>query len=450
MRILVPVHQFNNFGGIINHTEQLIAGLKDLGHEVTFAFLKPSTQRPKPVKIPILDEDLIEQGYERGAGTKLPVHQGKGWMSNYYSFLNKESVESFVQMANQHDMIIWESIFGFKNKKSKGNTVWLPMIEDVTAKQVMIVHDGNLRKLYPWVYKFRSKMEGVSCVHVSAYESAEAMDLPRSMILNPQVIGDTPPEINFEGRQRVILSPQTFKRWKHVDDLVASVPYLEDCTVKVAGDGIERSYMTSIDKCKPEYYCTKETDPDAPESLQGNRIWENAINHGMKYLGFISEKVRDEILKDSLFLIDPSWSKTYGEHFNRTIVDAMKMGAVPIAVNLGIAPNESGVGSLFKPNENYLMLKYDYTPKQYADKINEYLNISKEEYERIVRNNFELIKKFDRRKIAQDYIDLAYGKVCGEKYDTPPVADPKFVENCESMWNENFREEELSSLESFF
>ena len=65
-------------------------------------------------------------------------------------------------------------------------------------------------------------------------------------------------------------------------------------------------------------------------------------------------------------------------------------------------------------------------------------------------NNFELIKKFDRRKIAQDYIDLAYGKVCGEKYDTPPVADPKFVENCESMWNENFREEELSSLESFF
>ena len=96
------------------------------------------------------------------------------------------------------------------------------------------------------------------------------------------------------------------------------------------------------------------------------------------------------------------------------------------------------------------MLKYDYTPKQYADKINEYLNISKEEYERIVRNNFELIKKFDRRKIAQDYIDLAYGKVCGEKYDTPPVADPKFVENCESMWNENFREEELSSLESFF
>jgi hypothetical protein len=49
MKILVPVHQFNNFGGIINHTEQLIAGLKDGGHEVTFAFLKPTAQKPKVV-----------------------------------------------------------------------------------------------------------------------------------------------------------------------------------------------------------------------------------------------------------------------------------------------------------------------------------------------------------------------------------------------------------------
>lgn len=444
MKILVPVHQFNNFGGIINHTEQLVAGLKDLGHEVTFAFLKPTAQKPKPVEIE------IPEGYELGAGTGLPVHQGKGWITNYYSFLNKDSIDNFVKMANEHDIVIWESIFGFKNKNSEENTVWLPMIKEVTAKQVMIVHDGNLRKLYPWVYKFKDHMKGIACVHVSAFESAKAIDLPRSMILNPQEIGDVNADINFENRKRQILSPQTFKRWKHVDDLVASVPYLNECKVKVAGDGIERNYMTSVDKCKAEYHCNKTKDPDASEDRLGKKIWDNATDCGMEYLGFITETERDNILKESLFLIDPSWSRTYGEHFNRTIVDAMKTGTVPIAINLGIAPDVDGVGSLFKPNENYLMLKYDYTAKQYGDMINKFLDIPQKVYEKIATTNFELIKKFDRRKIAQDYIDLANGKVCGEKHEVPSFADPKFVKDGNDMWDSHFEVEETSSLESFF
>lgn len=446
MKILVPVHQFNNFGGIINHTEQLIAGLKDGGHEVTFAFLKPTAQKPKVVEIP----NECPEGYELGAGTQVPVHQGKGWITGYYSFLNEQSVKEFVQMANQHDIVIWESIFGFKNKNSEANTVWLPMVNEVNAKQVMIVHDGNLRKLYPWVYKFKDKMAGVACVHTSAYESASTIDLPRAMILNPQKISDVNPEINFENRKRQILSPQTFKRWKRVDDLVASVPYLNDCKVLVAGDGIERNYMTSVDKCKPEYHCTKERDPDASEDRLGRKIWDNAVEKSMDYLGFITEKQRDDILTESLFLIDPSWSNTYGEHFNRTVVDAMKTGTIPLAVNRGISGSDDGVGSLFKPNENYLMLKYDYTPKQYGEMINKYLDIPKSVYEKIANNNFQLIKKFDRKKIGQDYVDLAMGKVCGEKHEIPKFADPKFVADGNKMWDTHFELQESSSLENFF
>ena len=446
MKILVPVHQFSNFGGIINHTEQLIAGLKDLGHEVTFAFLKPTAQKPKKVEIPT---DL-EDGYELGAGTRLPVHQGKGWITDYYSFLNKESIAEFVRVANEHDLVIWESIFGFKNKSSEKNMDWMPMVNDVTTKQVVIVHDGNLRKLYPWIYKFKNKIAGVSCVHVSAYDSAAVMDLPRAMILNPQEIGEAP-EINFENRKRQILSPQTFKRWKRVDNLVAAVPYLNDCKVIVAGDGIERNYMTSVDKCKPEYYCTKETDPDASGERLGKRIWDNATDAGMDYIGFITETKRDEILRESLFLIDPSWSKTYGEHFNRTVVDAMKTGTVPIAVNLGIAPNEDGYGSLFKPNENYLMLKYDYTPKQYGEKINKFLDIPQAAYEKIARNNFELIKKFDRKVVAQDYIDLAEGKNAGVYgTSTPKFVDPAFEKAAEDMWVAHFDPPPVATLEDFF
>ena len=446
MKILVPVHQFSNFGGIINHTEQLIAGLKDLGHEVTFVFLKPSTIKPKSVEIP----SVLDEGYELGEGTGLPVHQGKGWITDYYSFLNKDSIAEFVAEANKHDLVIWESIFGFKNKNSENNIDWLPMIEDVSAKQVMIVHDGNLRKLYPWVYRFKNKLAGVACVHVSAFESAAVMDLPRAMILNPQNIGDAP-EINFQNRKRQILSPQTFKRWKRVDNLVASVPYIQDCKVIVAGDGIERNYMTSVDKCKPEYYCTKETDPSAPEERLGRRIWDNATESGMEYIGFITEAKRDEILRESLFLIDPSWSRSYGEHFNRTVVDAMKTGTVPIAVNLGISPNEDGVGSLFKPNQNYLMLKYDYTPKQYGEMINKFLDIPQSVYEKIARNNFELIKKFDRKVVAQDYINLASGVDAGV-YGTVKAnfTDPMFSRAADDMWESHFEPAEVATLESFF
>jgi glycosyltransferase involved in cell wall biosynthesis len=446
MKILVPVHQFNNFGGIINHTEQLIAGLKDLGHEVTFAFLKPTAQKPKPVNIPT----TLEDGWEIGAGTGLPVHQGKGWITPYYSFLNADSIAEFVKMANEHDVIIWESLFGFKNKNSEGNIDWLPMVNDVTPKQVVIIHDGNLQKLYPWIYKFKDKIAGVACVHVSAYASAAAMDLPRAMILNPQHIGNLS-NSSFENRKRQILSPQTFKRWKHVDDLVASVPYLKDTKVIVAGDGIERNYMTSVDKCKPEYYCTKQTDPDATGERLGKRIWDNATDAGMDYVGFISETTRDDILSESMFLIDPSWSKTYGEHFNRTVVDAMKTGTVPLAVNLGIAPDENGVGTLFKPNENYLMLKYDYTPKEYGEKINEYMEINKYDYDRIVQNNFKLIKQFDRRKVAQDYLDLANGIDCGF-YDSisKTGGSIQLPIDAEKMWTAHFEPEESASLESFF
>jgi glycosyltransferase involved in cell wall biosynthesis len=448
MKVLVPVHSFNNFGGIINHNEQLIAGLKEMGHDVTFAFLKPTAVYPKKVEIPT----VLAEGYAIGEGTGLPVHQGKGWITDYYSFLNKKSIQEFVEMANQHDVVIWQSIFGFKNKNTEENVDWLPMVQDVTAKQVAIIHDGNLRKLYPWINLLKHKLAGLACVHPSAYASAEAIDLPRAMILNPQQIDPLPKAPAFSERKRQLLSAQTFKRWKRVDDLVASVPYLKDAKVYVAGDGIERNYMCSIDKCKPEYYCTKERDPHASDDILGNKIWDNATANGMEYLGFITEKRRDGILRESLFMIDSSWSNSYGEHFNRVVVDAMRTGTVPIAVNRGIASNDEGIGSLFRPNKNYLMLKFDYKPKEYADKINQFLDIPEKAYMQIVENNYKVIQNFDRKKIAEDYINLAFGKDAGYhgKLETPKFTDPKFERDGNKQWDAHFVKEEVASLDSFF
>lgn len=440
MKILSVVHDFNNFGGIIAHTEQLIAGFKDLGHTADFVYLRSTKSGGKMA----LTDDT---GFETGEGTGVPVHQGKGWKCDYLSFINEDDVQKFVKKANEYDIIIWQSIFGFKNQDSEGKKDWVDMIRKVKAKQIVIVHDGNLRKNYPWIHHLREHITALACVHPSAFNQAEAMEIPRALIVNPQNIADLP-DVQFKNRKNVVFSLQTFKRWKRVDDLVAAVPYINGKVV-IAGDGIERAYMASKDKCKPEYYCTKDRDSDASDDMIGNPIWANAEAAGMKYIGFVTEAKRDEILSKVKFLLDPSWSRTYGEHFNRVVVDAMKQGVVPIARNLGISDNENGIG-FFKPNENYLMIPWDATPKQFGDMINTWMSMSEEQYNKIVQNNWELIQQFDRKNVASKYIELAEGSLETETGKYLSSLD----NTIDAVWNKHFGFDEVmnpvSTLDSLF
>lgn len=443
MKIFVVMHVFNNFGGIINHNEQLCAGFKELGHDVTFAYVKPTKTLYKQVN------QSIPEGYEIGEGTGVPVHQGKGWVAPFYSMKNTDSIKQFVEDANKHDIVIWQSIFGFKNSETEEFTDWIPMIEEVNAKQVVIIHDGNLKKLYSWIYKFQHKFAGIACVHPSAFNSADFLSVPRNLILNPQNITKAK-KTDFEKKERKLLSIQTFKRWKRVDDLVFAVPYI-DGKVIVGGDGIERNYMTSADKCKPEYYCTLEKDPHATSSMLNNKIWDNALNtKKFEYVGFVTEKQRDEILETCKFLVDPSWSMNYGEHFNRVVVDSIMTGTVPIARNYGISDNEHGIGQVFKPNKNYIMIPHNAKPKEFGELVNESLNMGKSQYEEIVERNFELLTMFDRRVIAQQYIDLALGKNAGVYSENQTGMDnPSVKKVAEKLW-EFFEPAQINSLEDFF
>ena len=442
------MHTFNNFGGIINHCEHLMAGLKELGHEVTFAYLKPNKQ-VKAVEIPT----TLKEGYEIGIGSGYPVHQGDGWIAPYYSYKVKESIDQFVEDANKHDLVIWQSIFGFKNKDTEHDQSWRPMIEKVTTKQVPIIHDANLKKLYPWIQMFEKHFAGVACVHPAAYDSADFLNVPRALILNPQDIAGIPETPPFAGRENKLLSIQTFKRWKRVDDLVRAVPYMKSVKTLVGGYGIEAAYMMSKDKCKEEYFATKEYDPDVTEDRQGKRIWENAENSGnFEYLGFISGKQRDNILATSKFLVDPSWSNTFGEHFNRVVIDAMRIGTVPIAINYGVSNNEEGMGVVLKAGINYCMIKKGSTPKQYGEAIANFCNMPEADYRQIQLNNYELIKQFDRKVIAQHYIDLADQKPTGylTELKVKTNHDPAIPRQAQEMFDAHFEVKEDFDMESLF
>lgn len=448
MKIMMVMHTFNNFGGIINHAEHLLAGLKELGHEVTFAYLKPNKQ-VKSVEIPT----TLKEGYEIGVGSGYPVHQGDGWIAPYYSYKVKESIEQFIRDANTHDIVIWESIFGFKNKDTEQDLNWLPMIEKITAKQIPIIHDANLKKLYPWIVLFEKHFSGVACVHPAAYESADFLNVPRALILNPQDIDGVPATPPFSGRENKILSIQTFKRWKRVDDLIRAVPYMPEVKTLVGGYGIEAAYMMSKDKCKEEYYATKDYDPDVTADREGKRIWENAENSGnFEYLGFISGGKRDEILATSKFLVDPSWSNTFGEHFNRVVIDAMRIGTVPIAINFGVSNNEEGMGVVLKAGVNYCMIKKSSTPKEYGQAITNFCNMSEADYRQIQLNNYELIKQFDRKVIAQHYIDLADQKPTGYLNEVLVKSnhDPSIHQKAQEMFDEHFESKQEVDLESLF
>jgi hypothetical protein len=169
----------------------------------------------------------------------------------------------------------------------------------------------------------------------------------------------------------------------------------------------------------------------------------------MQYIGFVSEQKRDEILGYSKFLLDPSWSKTYGEHFNRVVIDAMLMGVVPIARNLGVSDNEKGEG-LLKPGKNYLMIPWNATPKQFGDLCNKFLSMSQSDYNKIVENNWEFVKQFDRKEIASQYVALATSTI---KTETGNYSE-ELNNTVDSVWCDHFKFKEklnvVSTLEDMF
>ena len=415
MNIGIVLYPINDLGGIINHVENLAFGLREIGHQVNLHILyyQEHFRQPYP------DRDLLKRGWVNGAF--CVVNQQSGWNAvpwkHKLSYKGEKNINRTKEILSKYDLVIWEVPVPSKSKINQGNSDWLSLY-GACQKSVAILHDGNLFNI-PWIFGVRKYFTGIACVHECAYNLGRNLDIPRSLILNPQDLSGIEEVYDYRDREPGFLSLQVFKSWKHVDDLIRAIPHISsDIKKYVAGGGIEQRYMVAKEKTKDKYFCRMKEDPDLPMFLEnsGTKIWDRARYHGMNYLGFISPFRRDVILSGIRTLIDSSWSRKYneyGSHFNRVIVDAIKRGTIPIAINLGMSDDYSGEGSIFKPNENYIMIPYDATPKEYA-KIIEYANSRTEhEAEAIVSNNYDLMYMFDRRKVAQDFINLSMGQSCG-------------------------------------
>ncbi len=401
MKIMLAWYPIMDAGGIINHNEQLAAGLKELGHEVHTRLFLPRDNHPR-------------DGMAGGHGTWSP-HTGLEFdQKRGYSFKKAHCIPYRGKMLpvalwimKEFDLIIWQVAVPTKRVENRGNEEWQHLYR-CGVKQLAVIHDGNFLDSYPWLSEVEDCISGLICVHHCAFNSAKHISIPSSLIPNPQEIGE-PPDLSLSAwsrRKPGFLSLQTFKSWKHVEELVRAVPYTHVNYKILAGKGAGYYNMTSKDKCK------------------WPGIWDAAIAHGMEYRGVITNEQRDDDLRKVTCLVDPSWSKKYakiGGHFNRVLVDAIKCGALPVVRPLGISTNFDGFGELFVNGSNCIAIRQNVTPEEYGDSLTEMCHLPHSVYREIMTRAVQLLPMFDRKRIAARVIDLANGEAQQYGVTTPQV-----------------------------
>lgn len=388
MKILITHFQIQDWGGIVNYSEFMARGLKVLGHTVESVMLK----NKGVTGVPKTKDRSGQQGWEYGEGLGLWMHQKNGWEGMYQLNYHTDLLE-WESWSSEFDLILHHISVPTCSKATKGDDQWLKIFDQAFADQISVVHDGNMKRLYPHILSICDKIDGIVCVHDAAFHSCAELPVRRAFIPNPHDISP-PYVVEMAERDDAIVSLQTFKRWKRVDDLVRAIPHMDEFTDKfICGGGIEYCYMTSKDKCKPEYH-----DED------GNRIWDVATEAGMEFLGYVTTEERDKLLQNCKLLIDPSWSKKYSElgcHFNRVMVEAMAHGCVPVCTDLAMINS-----FLFKPGINYIEIPYNIDSKGYAKILDDAIADTAMLTE-IQENNLELIAMFDKVEIANAIIEFS-------------------------------------------
>ncbi len=406
MKILVALHQCMDLGGIINHTEQLIGGLQDLGHDVdlkemVWAFNAPAQRKTA-------DWSIGPSG--------IAHHQGKGWnfdRTERIPYRGGAALSGAKQILERYDLIIWTVPCPSKNRNNLGNNDW-PELYDLPEriKQIAFIHDGNAVKGNSHLIAVQDRLSGLACVHPCALNGAQIFDVPRALVVNPQFEPIRSIE-EWHIKSPGFVNMQTFKAWKHVHELVEAIAYMPpkeaDELREIAGLGIEYRYMTSEDKCKDAYF-----------HEDGRRFWDAALENGMTHHDYWDTDEVNSWLEEARILVDPSWSKNYskiGGHFNRVVVDAMIRGAVPVARRAGMGDE------VFIAGEHYVEIPQDATPAEYADVILDASHMSVSEASRYQTNANDLLPMFDRKTVAQRLLDLAHGEIDTEVVQGTLTAD---------------------------
>lgn len=435
MKVLIADFKISKYGGIVEYVAAMLKAFKELGCEVDVAQISPSqiSQRQYNKKV-----SEFESG-EHQAKIKFQSQQGGYqkdevtgyWRNNYYGYFlppsnnigvyEKDALERWNALVSDVDIILWNFMptkSSAWDRKDAKMDFWYKFYDlPSSIKQVFIVHDAYFNVRASNVSALSDKILFLACAHLAAYQCCSEIGIPRSLLLNPRYMPDNMRMYVNTHRNIDFFAAHMFKSMKHMEELIAAIPYLEEDSVKVvAGTGIEYNYMTSPTKTKSNYMCTCKRDPDMPTEYDNRlSLWDRAVFCGMEYRGQMSGCDVISTLRNTKFAIDPSWAEHYSQycntHINGFIIEAMLNGAYPVIRDYrGLSKVENEIYDPLFENIRAIIIPWDATPKQFADMLNEARNMPMSKYIGDTRSNFELVKElFNAKKNAIEIIRLCRG-----------------------------------------
>lgn len=383
MNILFVVPGGNDLGGIITSTEQYILGLKEAGHDVSFAtvgFNRTGT-RASGNRLP---RGKFADDFTMGPGTGVLMHPTQGWRGEpRWSLMHDGERQEFIKWAKMYDIIIWASMYGFRNPDTEGRTEWFEAIKKLKGKNVFFIHDDHLPERYPWAYALAPYARAMIGVQPCSYDSLQGVAAPRAMVYTP--LAPLPRQINPVTMRKGFFMCQVWKGWKNGDKLIAAAPKIRNTRITFAGDGIQLRYIRSLEKCPPRWA----------------GIWTRAMKRH-SYAGVLQEAERDEYLRRQRFLVDLSLRHNSGQ-YNRICQEAMAQGCVVIADPRFITGTSED--PVFKPNVHYIPIYSD--TDDIAKRLNEiYTSFPDERYTKMQREARKALAVFDRKKLGAEIVEF--------------------------------------------
>ena len=442
MKIIIADFAIAKYGGIVEWVAGMLKAFKSLGHEVDVAQLTPAATTQKAYEKKVKE---FESGEHQ---RKIKFHSQAGgyekdttvgyWRNNYYGYFLPPSnrigvyelnaVKRWKELVDDADIIIWNFMptkSSAWDKKGTKFNFWHEFFDlPSRIKQVFVSHDAYFNVRASNISALKDKILFMACAHLAAYQCCSEIGIPRTLLLNPRYIEDDAkmPVRLMNKRTQDFFAAHMFKSMKHMEELIAAVPYInkgldERMSVTIAGTGIEYNYMTSPTKTKSNYMCTLKRDPNLPKKLDGKiSLWNRALKFGMDYRGQMSGGDVQKTLLNTKFAIDPSWAEHYAQycftHINGFIIEAMLQGAYPVLRDYRGLANVD-ISEIYDPlfeNIRAIIIPWNATPKEFAEKLKEAMKMSPKKFLRDTKHNFELVKElFNSKKNAEEIIRLCRG-----------------------------------------
>ena len=369
MKILIPIYEIQDYGGIVAHTEWLIKGLTEHGHESQLVILRNNDQEPyiRKAQGPV-------GSYPSATGGS--VHLLAGWYGvPVMSYGTLQRAYQFLEYAKDFDYIIWDLPVPYN-----GEGFWRPLYES-NVPQVAVVHDAHYPKTYkPQLDSVAQHLLFVAPVNESAYGSLESYPGVRRMICNGHPLVFTDFQKKWEHRPKKVVCAHVWKAWKHMDVAVAASIFTVEAHVVLGGDGIEGRYMRSKDKCKPKY----------------KGLWEAFQNTTHEYKGILTAAQLMEEYLDARVMMDLSYNarfNSYGSHFNRSMVEGINYGCIPLVAYENVKDS-----AIWKPGVNCMAMPV-IEPEAVASYMDCMVNWNSDDAEamlaegrRTIRDHFDYMK----------------------------------------------------------